>query len=108
MDLNAPSLAPRFSKSIIEIGEGVLTFLRVRYNNQEHKPVIDAVLVVDVEQLVFDPGNLFGGLPPALSLQRVLLVDGCQAHHGLLTYTPLMEHRKRKKIDISNYGCMRI
>lgn len=53
------------------------------------QPVVNTVLVVDVEQLVFDPGDLFGGLPPALPLQRVLPVDGRQAHHGLLPYTPL-------------------
>lgn len=42
-----------------------------------NKPVIDAVLVVDVEQFVFNPGNLFGGLSPSFSLQRVLPVDRC-------------------------------
>lgn len=54
------------------------------------KPVINAVLVVDMEELVFNPGDLFRGLPPSFSLQWILSVDWCQAHHGLLTHTPLM------------------
>lgn len=33
------------------------------------EPVINAVLVVDMEELVFNPGNLFRGLPPSFSLQ---------------------------------------
>lgn len=69
------------------------------YGHKEHKPVIDAVLVVDMEKLVFDPRNLFGGLPSSLSLQRILLVDRSQAHHCFLTHTPLTGKTARTKTN---------
>ena len=51
--------------------------------------VIDAVLVVDVEQLVLDPGDLLGRLLAGLVVQAVLLVELGQPHHGLLADAPL-------------------
>lgn len=71
-------------------------------NSREHKPVVNAVLVIDMEQLVFDPGNLLRSLPASLSLQRVLSVDGCQAHHGFLTYPPLVEKKNNNKKKQTN------
>lgn len=62
------------------------------------KPVINAVLVVDMEELVFNPGDLFRGLPPSFSLQWILSVDWRQAHHGLLTHTPLMTEDGTKEM----------
>lgn len=62
------------------------------------KPVINAVLVVDVEKLVFNPGNLFGGLPPPFALQGILPVDRRQAHHSLLPHTPLMSGDRTKQL----------
>ena len=55
----------------------------------EFSLVIDAVLIVDVQQLVFDPADLQGGLLPGLMVQTVFLKKLSQAHHGLLTHTPL-------------------
>lgn len=60
----------------------------------KHKPVVDAVLVVDMKQFVFDPWNLFGSFPPTFSLQSILFVDRCQTHHSLLSYAPLRVHGK--------------
>ena len=51
--------------------------------------VIDAVLVVDVEQLVLDPGDLLGRLLAGLVVQAVLLVELGLPHHGLLADAPL-------------------
>lgn len=59
-------------------------------------PVVNAVLVVDVQQLVLDPGDLLGRLLAPLSLQRILLVDLGQAHHGLLTDPPLRDTQHNK------------
>lgn len=67
--------------------------------------VVDAVLVVDVQQFVFDPADLLGRLFSSLVVQTVFLVKLSQAHHGLLTHTPLQqeggkEKRKRLKMKI--------
>lgn len=51
--------------------------------------VVDAVLIVDVQQFVFDPADLLGRLLSSLVVQTVLLVKLSQAYHGLLTHTPL-------------------
>jgi len=95
---------PAGIKCIIKIHKGILIFILEQPGTHSDKPVVDAVLVVDMEQLVFYPGNLLRGLPPPLCLQRVLPVDRCQAHHGLLTHTPLMEEdRARKRKTITNH-----
>lgn len=51
--------------------------------------VIDAVLIVDVQQFVFDPADLLGRLFPSLVVQTVFLIKLSQTHHGLLTHSPL-------------------
>lgn len=51
--------------------------------------VVNAVLIVDVQQFVFDPADLLGRLLPGLVMQTVFLIKLSQAHHGLLTHTPL-------------------
>ena len=62
----------------------------------EFSLVIDAVLIVDVQQLVFDPADLQGGLLPGLMVQTVFLKKLSQAHHGLLTHTPLQGGWRRE------------
>lgn len=57
--------------------------------------VINAVLIVYVQQLVFNPADLCSRVFPCLVVQTVFLVKLSQAHHGLFTYTPL--YRKRDK-----------
>lgn len=69
--------------------------------------VVDAVLVVDVQQFVFDPADLLGRLFSSLVVQTVFLVKLSQAHHGLLTHTPLQQEggkgkRKRLKMKKCN------
>lgn len=58
--------------------------------------VVDAVLVVDVEQLVLDPADLLGRLLAGLVVQAVLLIQLGQAHHGLLAHPPLWPDRSRR------------
>lgn len=60
----------------------------------KHSLVINAVLIVDVQQLVFDPTDLLGRLFPSLVVQAVFLIKLSQAHHGLLTHTPLKREEK--------------
>lgn len=57
--------------------------------------VINAVLVVDVQQFVFDPADLLGRLFPSLVVQTVFLIQLSQTHHGFFTHTPL-EGRKNR------------
>ncbi len=61
-----------------------------------HSLVIDAVLIIDVQQFVFDPTDLLRRLFPSLMVQTVFLIKLSQAHHGLLTHTPL-QGRKNKE-----------
>lgn len=53
--------------------------------------VINAVLIVDVQQFVFDPADLLGRLLSSLVMQTVFLIKLSQAHHGLFTHTPLQK-----------------
>lgn len=53
--------------------------------------VINAVLIVDVQQFVFDPADLLGRLLSGLVMQTVFLIKLSQAHHGLFTHTPLQK-----------------
>lgn len=67
--------------------------------------VIDAVLIVDVQQFVLDPGDLLGRLLPGLMVQAVFFIKLSQAHHGLLTHTPLPEEEKQTREDRFKWGC---
>lgn len=58
--------------------------------------VIDAVLVVDVQQFVFDPADLLGRLFTSLVMQTILFIQLSQTHHGLLTHTPLQRSTRKK------------
>lgn len=51
--------------------------------------VINAVLVVDVQQFVFDPADLLGWLFTGLVMQTILFIQLSQTHHSLLAHTPL-------------------
>lgn len=51
--------------------------------------VIDAVLIVDVQQFVFDPADLLGRLFPSLVVQTVFFIKLSQTHHGFFTHSPL-------------------
>lgn len=56
--------------------------------------VVNAVLIVYVKQLVFNPADLSCRLLPRLVVQTVFLIKLSQAHHSLLTHTPLQRRRK--------------
>lgn len=58
--------------------------------------VINAVLIINVKQLVFDPADFLSVFLPCLMMETVFLIKLSQAHHGLLTYTPLWEKRKHR------------
>lgn len=58
--------------------------------------VVDAVLVVDVQQFVFDPADLLGRLFTSLVVQTVFLIQLSQTHHGLLTHSPLQRSTRDK------------
>lgn len=58
--------------------------------------VVNAVLIVDVQQFVFDPADLQRRLFPGLVVQTVFLIKLSQAHHGLFTHTPLQERGRFK------------
>lgn len=62
----------------------------------KHSLVVNAVLVVDVQQFVFDPADLQGRLFASLVVQTVLLIQLSQTHHGLLTHTPLQGMKDSK------------
>lgn len=62
--------------------------------------VIDAVLIVDVQQFVFDPADLLGWLFSSLVVQTVFLIKLSQTHHGLLTYSPLGYEKAQKSNKI--------
>lgn len=61
--------------------------------------VVNAVLIVDVQQFVFDPADLLGRLFPSLVVQTVFLIKLSQAHHGLLAHTPLEREEKQIRED---------
>lgn len=71
--------------------------------------VINAVLIVDMQQLVFDPADLQSGFFPSLMVQAIFFIKLSQAHHGFLTHTPLQsETRAGKQIrESSNCAKMR-
>lgn len=61
--------------------------------------IVNAVLIVDVQQFVFDPADLLGRLFPRLMVQTVFLIKLSQAHHGLLTHTPLQREEEQIRED---------
>lgn len=67
--------------------------------------VINAVLIVDVQQFVFDPADLLGRLFPSLVVQAVFLIKLSQTHHGLLPHSPLARSESTDTDSIQKSYC---
>lgn len=51
--------------------------------------VINAVLIVDMQQLVLYPADFLRGFLSCFPMKTVFLIELSQTHHGFFSYSPL-------------------